>query len=150
PPLPPAPEGAAAVPVLSCSSYILGAPLAQALPETLMDSCAGRLVDSLAIMAGGWKEHLLRSFGAEGASMSAHEPSTLASVAETASPSRQGPLELPPGRDTPRAPRAARRTGLRALRWLAHGWWRLFAIVIVGNFLPGAVLEALQGGLGAL
>src|SRR5262249_5697469 len=44
----------------------------------------------------------------------------------------------------------ARRTGLRALRWLAHGWWRLFAIVIVGNFLPGAVLEALQGGLGAL
>src|SRR5262249_25111301 len=64
PPLPPAPEGAAAVPVLSCSSYILGAPLAQALPETLMDSCAGRLVDSLAIMAGWCKEHFLRSLGA--------------------------------------------------------------------------------------
>src|SRR5258708_10129161 len=39
---------------------------------------------------------------------------------------------------------------LRALRRLAWGWWKLFAIVIVGNFLPGAVLAALQGGLGTL
>jgi tetratricopeptide (TPR) repeat protein len=82
--------------------------------------------------------------------MSTHEPSTTAGVAETVVPSEQGPHETPPERGTPRAPHGPHPTWLRALRWLAHGWWKLFAVVIVGNFLPGAVLGALQGGLGAL
>ncbi|HLY30115.1 MAG TPA: NB-ARC domain-containing protein, partial [Ktedonobacterales bacterium] len=37
-----------------------------------------------------------------------------------------------------------------ALRWLANLWWKVFAFMLLGNYLPGAVLATLQGGLSAL
>ncbi len=36
------------------------------------------------------------------------------------------------------------------VRTLAHLWWKLFAFVVLGNFLPGLLIALVQGGVNGL
>ncbi|MEO7076424.1 MAG: hypothetical protein ABI068_14110 [Ktedonobacterales bacterium] len=85
-----------------------------------------------------------------------HPIAALATLAEPtiATPARQTQLSLATDPDTaPNAPLPHQPWTTRLpqpVRVVAHGWWKVFFFLFVGNYLAALVFSFLQGGWSAL